>query len=335
MDETGAETMLAGAMSNRRAWALAVFAARETPADLFMTIEAAMASGARSERTVIDVLVNGNPELAAATAAYARSLPPTSAAGPLLRIWSIALGDKSHAWNQYLHEIWPGSALAFFIDGYVRLRPDALERLARSVLAAAPQALGGSGVPSVGRAAAAIRKAMTTEGGIHGNYCCVTRETLLELRRRQFRFPIGLYRADALLGAMLAFRLDPALHKWDLRNAIRVEPAATWATEPKRWWRLADIRATLRRRDRQAQGELENLAIIDHMSVRKQRPEDLPRTAMQLVLDWAERCPDAARMACAKDQRVARAFEQFRKSRDWSAAQHAPSKLFGEDALEG
>ena len=326
--ESGAAAA-ADAASNQRAWAIAIFAAREAAADLFATIEAALAAGARSERTVIDVLVNGNPELAAAAAGYARSLPMNSAGGPLLRVWSIALGDKAHAWNEYLHRIWPGSAIAFFIDGYVRLRPDALELLARGMLGS-PGALGGSGVPSMGRDVAATRREMTTEGGFHGNCCCISRVALLELRSRRFHFPLGLYRVDALLGAVLAYRMDPARHKWDFKSTIFVEPQASWTIDPKRWWRLSDFRAALKRRTRQAQGRLENLAIRDHLSLRRRLPEELPATAAQLVLDWAERCPDAAREA-SKDRRVAQALEQFSVPRDWSAAQVEPVKRFTPD----
>jgi hypothetical protein len=42
-----------------------------------------------------------------------------------LRIWSITVGDKAFAWNEYLHRIWPASAMTFFIDGYAEVRSDA------------------------------------------------------------------------------------------------------------------------------------------------------------------------------------------------------------------
>jgi hypothetical protein len=73
-----------------------------------------------------------------------------------LRIWSIPLGDKANAWNQYIHHLWAGQELVFFIDGYVRLNSDAIELLGGAVQSD-PQALGGSGVPTVGRSARALR----------------------------------------------------------------------------------------------------------------------------------------------------------------------------------
>lgn len=307
-------------------WSIAVSAARETPETLWATIAAAAAAAAGSGAR-LDVLVNGNPSLAAAAARDAARAPESWRAATALRIWDIALGDKAHAWNEYLHRIRPDCELAFFIDGYARLQPDALRQLAQA-LRAQPAALGATGTPSVGRSAAQARRAMTVEGGIQGNCFCIRQAVLDELARLRFRLPVGLYRVDGLLGAVLAYRLDPARHAWDLRGAIAVEPAATWMLDEKRWWRLADLRATLRRRARQAQGELENLALRDHLSIRRRPPQELPATAAELVLDWLARRPDAA-ATVGRSRRLARALAALREPRDWSAAaQRAPVLLW-------
>ena len=310
-----------------RAWAVAIFAARETPEVLFATLSATVAASAESAATVIDLLVNGNPALAEAAALRVRERQQRGEWRGV-RVWRIELGDKSHAWSQYLHQIWPGSQLAFFIDGYVRLKPDALARLGAG-MQSAPNALGGSGVPSGGRAAARIARTMLDEGGIHGNLCCIRRSAMLQLRQRQFRFPLGIYRADGLLGAILAFRLDPRTHPWDLKNAVHVEAGATWDVDPKRWWRPGDIRATLRRRARQSQGELENRAMREHLELRQQAPESLPLTSARMVLDWAGRNPEEAAKVC-RNGRVARALDALRAPRDWSAAELSPTLLVGE-----
>ena len=46
---------------------------------------------------------------------------------------------------------------------------------------------------------------------------------------------------------------------------------------------FARLRGDLRRRERQAQGMLENAAVRDHLAVRKQRPETLPATVEALL----------------------------------------------------
>ena len=309
------------------------------------TITAAIAAAAQATEAVpagsavIDVLVNGDVALADAAArrvpehekqgAQQRAAPHGDAAAvpaPRLRIWHLALADKAHAWNQYLEVIWPGAGLAFFVDGYVRLWPATIERIARHVRAC-PDAIGGTGVPTVGRSAAAATRAMLESGGIQGNCFCITGPTLLQMRQSGFRLPLGLYRGDAMIGAVLAYRLDPAKNQWDSKRAVPVVPTASWDMKAARLWRPADWRAMLRRRDRQAQGELENLAMREHLTLRRQPPQALPATAAELVLGWAERCPEAARDACRRNSRIARALTSLRTPRDWRAAATAPTLI--------
>ena len=141
-------------------WALVVFACRESLPQLRQTLDAARVSA--SACAVIHVLVNGNPVLAHALADEQTRGPAHSdysngdpdrpshmAQRPTVHIWSIPLADKANAWNQYIHQIWAGETLAFFIDGYVRLNPDAVGLLGSAVQANA-QALGGTGCPPWG-----------------------------------------------------------------------------------------------------------------------------------------------------------------------------------------
>jgi hypothetical protein len=98
-------------------WAVVVFAARETVEVLLQSVQAACLAG----QGPIDVLVNGNPDFASELAEHF-----ALAGAPQVNIWSIAQGDKANAWDQYIHAIWAGQPLAFFIDGYVRLSPDSV-----------------------------------------------------------------------------------------------------------------------------------------------------------------------------------------------------------------
>jgi len=104
-----------------------------------------------------------------------------------LKVWSIHYGDKANAWNQYFHTIWSGEQLAFFTDGYVRLRPDALRLLGNAVMSK-ESVLGGSGVPSVGRTAKKLTAHMISAGGFHGNFCCVKGCVIYEFKLRNSLF---------------------------------------------------------------------------------------------------------------------------------------------------
>ncbi len=307
---------------------VAIFASRETPAVLAATILAATQAAQQAGNTadaVIDVLVNGNTALADAAAQLGRArAQQADPVAPRLRIWHLALADKAHAWNQYVETIWPGSDIAFFVDGYVRLWPSTIERLSQRLQSSA-DAIAATGVPTVGRSAAAARRVMLAEGGIQGNCFCIAGKTLRQMREIGFRLPLGLYRGDSMIGAVLAYRLDPTQHQWDAKRAVLVEPAASWDMRATRWWHPADWRASFKRLDRQAQGTLENLAMREHLTLRRLLPQALPATAAELVLDWAERCPDAATAACRRNGRAARALANLRNPRDWTLAITAPT----------
>lgn len=290
-------------------WAIVVFASRETVDVLLLSVQAACMAG--RGRAQIDVLVNGNPGLARELAARIGSAT-AGAGGPVVNIWSIAQGDKANAWNQYIHAVWSGQHLAFFIDGYVRLNPDAVALLGNDMVAK-PSLLGGTGVPSTGKSAAAVREKMMQHGGFHGNFCCVTGHVIAQLRQRRIALPLGLYRVDSLMGALLSFGLHPQNNDWNHRR-ILVHPIATWQTDPKHWWRLADVKAKLKRVFRQSRGVLENEAVKHHFLTCKSSPEQLPHTAAALVLGWADACPAQLNTLCRRNPLTKRAFSQIKKT---------------------
>jgi len=282
------------------AWGLAIFASRESVNVLSQTLQAARQAAPAG--TQIDVLVNGNPALA-------QGLAHTLSATQSLRVWSIPLADKANAWNQYIHQIWSGEEIAFFVDGYVRLNPDAVELLGNAVEANV-QALGGTGVPTMGRSAKTLRENMIINTGFHGNFCCIKGDTLRQMRDQKVRLPVGLYRTDALMGAFLCYALDPRSHDWeDFR--IHVHPTASWQIDPAKWWRARDMHAYLKRYFRQMRGKLENAAFADHLANRRCSPADLPTTAREMVLEWVEQCQDQVALFCKGRPLVRLALHQI------------------------
>lgn len=279
----------------RRPWAVVIFACRESLPQLLRTLEAALI--AATSCTVVHVLVNGNQALAdglATELTRRQNAPDWTETSLDLKVWSILLADKANAWNQYTHELWAGEEIVFFIDGYIRLNADAVELLGTAV-AANPQALGGTGVPTIGRSAKALRENLIVNTGYHGNFCCIKGDTIHQMRDKQIRLPLGLYRTDSLMGAILCYALDPGSHIWeDFR--IHVHPTASWQIDPAKWWRVRDLRAYLKRYFRQIRGRIENAAFAEHLANRRCSPATLPATARKMVLKWSEQCPDDARV---------------------------------------
>jgi hypothetical protein len=306
-------------------WAVAIFAARETPAVLTATVRAAIAACSGRQAT-IDVLINGNHALAVNFAGLAATLPADDCT---LRVWSIAAPDKAHTWNEYVYRIWNSDGTtggtAFFIDGYARVKPDALAAI-DSRLAATPDAMGATGVPSCGRSAPRLRERMLREGGIHGNLYAVTADSMRAIREAGFRLPLGLYRTDPMLGAALAFRLDPAHNQWQ-NGRVAVEGNATWDVDGISELTYKNVTGYFKRRLRQAQGDLENRALREHMAIKRLAPRLLPETAQEMINGWLAAQPAQARSLFLKRPTCWYAARKLRAPRDWSATRVAPVLL--------
>jgi hypothetical protein len=275
-------------------WGVALIASRESVDVLLGTIEALRQ--AAFEPTLIDVVINGNPALARALSDALAAAEPAAQAPLPVRVWSIALGDKSHAWNEYVHRIWPAAQHAVFVDGYVRVAADSLRRL-QHMASATPQALGVAAVPSCGPSAPALRQAMLQHGGLHGNLYALPARTMEALRARGVRLPVGLYRGDGVLGAVLSFGMDPACNPWSPKQYIAVAADATWSLAAEADGSISRLKTWIKRRMRQAQGDLENRAVSDLFARQHKPPESLPATVVELVRTWVQSRPaDFARL---------------------------------------
>jgi hypothetical protein len=311
-------------------WTLAIIAARESIDTLARCLGATL-TACESHGAVIDVVINGNAELAEAAATLVRS--GTLHLGPsAVRVWSIKVGDKAHAWNQYVHHIWPGGEIAFFLDGYVEARRDAFTALSRR-LAEAPEALGVTGVPSSGRSAAKTREYMIRHGGIQGNMHALRGEAMVGIRERGLRLPLGLYRTDSLVGALLLLKLSPESAKWEPRR-MAVAADATWDIPGQSAITFRNVKAQFKRVLRQAQGELENRALREHMTVRRLPAQQLPETVAELVGHWITSQPEQAK-SLLKRPTCRYAAYKLRHPRDWSAAKMAPQLLHASAGLAG
>lgn len=290
-------------------WAIVIFASRESLAVLITTIKAAQIA-ARGVAD-INVVVNGKRELAKAVTKQLCD-PEFAIAETPIKVWEITVGDKANAWNQYLHQIWSGERIVFFIDGYVRLNADSVKLLGEAV-ANQEDVLGGTGVPHIEPSTITPHAHLAPGSGFHGNFCCLTATAIEKIRLQHISLPVGLYRVDSLMGAMLCAGFDFASNNW-VEGRIFVHPFASWQTDPKHWWRFSDIRAQIKRIFRQSRGVFENLAARDHLVVRKQPPELMPATANELILEWVQRCPEEANKVIRYNPLARRALADIKRS---------------------
>jgi hypothetical protein len=312
-------------------WSAVVIASRETPELLFRTINAIWT--ATQIPPILDIVVNGNADLGRCIQAAIRLQPIP--AQQTVRVWSIPTGDKANALNQYIHRIWIEEGVVHFIDGYARVRPDAFAILNRE-LASDNHALAAAATPCCGRSAKVLRLQMETQGGLHGNLFTLKENTIRRLKAMAFRLPLGIYRTDSTIGAVLAFNMDPARNKWDVRGYIRVSTQASWETDERTWWRIGELKAQAKRKMRQAQGLLENAAVKTHLAEQRKLPADMPSTARDLVTDWIAAHPEQARRLFRSNPLTRIALGNLEKDhRDWSDENIAPQLLLETMSVAG
>jgi hypothetical protein len=311
-----------------RRWSIVLFSSRESSDTLSKSIEAALGAS-RNAPTVLDVVVNGNRSAADGIAQLLDSLTAgDQGEAKLVRTWYLDVADKAHAWNTYVHAIWPGSDVAFFLDGYVRVRPDSLSLLAEG-LQTSPRMLAASGVPTVGRTATRVKNDMLREGAIHGNMYALRQDVLRQLRLRGIRLPIGLYGYDALIGAFICFGLDPVGNQWDC-GRILVHAQATWTNTPLAWWKPSAIVKHGKRMMRQARRTLVNRAVHEHMGVQRRSPEQLPVTVTELIESWVRGSPVRARAQYLLNPLSFVAMRKLPSRRDLSAIAGVRPLLLGQ-----
>lgn len=308
-------------------WAVSVFSSREPVEALLAAIGSVLAE-AGHQSMVLDVVVNGNPTLAAEVAGALRRRDVTQGC-VRLRVWNVALGDKALAWNQTIHRLWVPAHRYLYLDGYVRLGAGALAHLQRA-LDAAPEALAASGLPRQGPSAAAVGRMLLEDGGLHGNVYALTAAAVAELRRIGYRLPRGLYRNDSTLGAALSFGLNLQERRWSAKQRIAICRDLVWSVPTLDWWRPAHWQAYRRRRMRQAQGLLEICAVRDLYSRRREPFEALPATTLALVENWISSDPAGAQRTLSGHRLARLALEQLRARKDWAVPEEGPDLLMDQ-----
>ena len=309
-------------------WSLTIFASREPVSLLIATIHNVLLSV--NNNTVVDVLINGNTRLASDLVCQ---LDGSLGEDRRLRVWVIEFGDKANAWNSYFHRIWDGQSIAFFMDGYVGLRSGSIELLG-SALERESQSVGGCGVPSGSNSSDKLAEKMLAEGGFHGNFCAIKGSVIETIKRRGIRIPLGMYRTDSLVGAWLAFGLDPSTNNWDIGRLLVVSEV-TWDTPVKKWWRYSDIKSAISRKVRQSRGDLENTAVRYFLGKKKMLPEALPSDVWRLVSSWVAACPEEWNKIKKLRLLSRYSFDSMSKFKGLDGAKELPRRLWPRESDRG
>lgn len=206
-------------------------------------------------RALVTLNVNGcTDDSAAAAQRTARDH------GLNLRLYRTQAGDKANAINQFIYSLRVPARMYVFVDGYVWIRPGALQGL-EACLAANPLAVATTGVALNGRTMRLHTHAALARGGVlHGGLHALRPEFLDRMVAQGIRLPIGTYFVDGLVGSMAAHDLDATGREWDNGRIVGVRDAA-FEIQSLSLFKPRDLKRQFRRKVRQVRGRLQNAAI--------------------------------------------------------------------------
>lgn len=173
---------------------LCIFA-QNAEATLPRTIAALEDAGAAAD-TVINMVEYGSAD---DTARVARTL---AAADSRIRVHEIALGDKAHAWNDYVHRIAGDAEMHVFLDATAWPSKGALKALALA-LRSSSKAYAAAGIPTTGRSRKAWATRLFTEHYLSSPLYALRGATIDTFRTRDIRLPVGVIGEDGLLSYIL------------------------------------------------------------------------------------------------------------------------------------
>ena len=238
------------------------------------------ADGATGVDFHLYVLCNGNTDgTNAIVAAYAKNNTNVS-------LIDIAVGDKSNAWNVYVHEIAPDADFYVFMDGDCELRADAIPRLLKT-LRAYPAANAASALPASGRTVEEWRRQIVEHHALVGGLYALSRSFVARIQAADLRLPGGFVGDDSLLGSLAAWNLDPQ-GDWDANGRIAICAEAEFRFDSVSYWSFDDLWRQTRRMARYSRRRYEMQMINDLL--RSAGLAGLPRDITELYRSRGHLC---------------------------------------------
>lgn len=228
------------ATSSAQPWPIAVFAHNEE-AHIAECLDS-LYSAASGKAFKCFVLVNG------CTDETEQRVREYSANHPEVTLVSIAMGDKSNAWNVYVHEYAPrDSDVHFFIDGDVNAMPNSLVAL-YDALTANTNANAAAALPVSGRNKEKIRRGIIEQRDLPGNLYALSGCFVSSAIKNGVRLPIGLIGDDSIVCALAKWNLEPR-GPWE-QERVTFSEGAGFSFESLSWRRPDNWRLYWRRRIR-------------------------------------------------------------------------------------
>jgi glycosyltransferase involved in cell wall biosynthesis len=127
---------------------------------------------------------------------------------PWVTLVPVAVGDKSNAWNVFVHDVAPQAEVYFFMDGDVQVGHGAFDMLA-AALSDVSAANGAAAVPLTGRNQKFLAALVCEHRLILGNLYALRGEFVRRMRSQSICLPIGYIGEDGLVTSLAKWNLDP------------------------------------------------------------------------------------------------------------------------------
>lgn len=162
------------------------------------------------------------------------------------RLVEIEVGDKSNAWNVFIHQVNLQADVFCFLDGDCEMLPGSLDALERC-MHDNPTANAIAAIPA-DNTGEVFRGAMLEEGGLAGNLYALSNQFVTRIRAAHVRLPLGLIGDDSLVGTLAYWDLNPK-QGWDL-SKIKLCESARFFYTPLRYFSFHDVWLYYRRKIR-------------------------------------------------------------------------------------
>lgn len=175
-------------------WSVCIFAHNEERLlpQCLKALDAAAAGG----EYVVHIMENGSSDQ---TASVARTF---AAADPRINAHHLSLGDKSNAWNEYVHRVAGDAEMHVFIDGDVRPSANSFKAL-NEAFQASPQSYAAAALPATGRSRKSWAARLFLNSYLSGNLYAVRGTAARLIRERNIRLPIGSVGEDGILSYLM------------------------------------------------------------------------------------------------------------------------------------
>lgn len=176
-------------------------------------------------------------------------------------VHDIPIGDKSNAWNLFVHEYADTAELYVFSDGDCEVCPGSLAALVNTAsLNSAANAI--SALPRSGRKREHYAAEMTKNRDLAGNLYALTGQFVKRIREQGLRLPVGLVGDDSIVGAWAKMDLVGP-DSWD-DEKIAVSAEAGFTFDSVFPLSIRELRTFVRRLERYARRGYEIQMLQEH-----------------------------------------------------------------------